>query len=135
MEIVRRKVRRRRIGLASVILISGLLAFVFFAPCRQTDPGQNCVNQGKDCRKLATIVCWLQRNLSWNSEKEPHFLTIGKPDRVNIGLAWPPYLVFNAPGTKGRWIMLRVGFRYDCNWHGYIFPTAACKYVSKPLRY
>lgn len=31
--------------------------------------------------------------------------------------------------------MFRVGFRYDRNWHGYIFPTAAWKVVATPLEY
>jgi len=31
--------------------------------------------------------------------------------------------------------MFRAGFRYDRKWRGYIFPTAACKCLSKPVIY
>ena len=63
------------------------------------------------------------------------FVLIGNPERTNLGLAWPPYLVYNSPDASGRWRMFRIGFRYDRDWRGYIFPTAAWKRVSNPLRY
>lgn len=97
--------------------------------------GQGCVNQGSDLRIAAPVVCWTQRRLSWKSEHEPNFVLIGRPERTHIGLAWPPYLVYNSPDGDGHWRMFRVGFRYDRNWHGYIFPTAAWKRIANPLRY
>lgn len=96
---------------------------------------QGCINQGTDCRAFAAVICWSQRHLSWKSEHEPYFVLIGKPDRTNIGLAWPPYVVFNSPDGTGRWRMFRIGFRYDRTWRGYIFPTVAAKHLPEPLRY
>lgn len=96
---------------------------------------QGCVNQGSDRRVGATIICWAQRHLSWNSEHEPRFVLVGNAERTSIGVAWPPYLVYNSPAGGGRWRMFRIGFRYDQNWRGYIFPTVAWKLVSHPLRY
>lgn len=96
---------------------------------------QGCVNQGSDRRIAGTFICWAQRKFSWKSEHEPHFLLIGNPRRTSLGLAWPPYVVFNSPAEKGGWNMFRIGFRYDRGWHGYIFPTVAIKKVARPLRY
>lgn len=62
-------------------------------------------------------------------------MLIGSQQRTSVGLAWPPYLVYNSPDGKGSWRMFRIGFRYDRNWRGYIFPTIAWKKVSIPLRY
>jgi hypothetical protein len=100
-----------------------------------TPVSQGCVNQGSDPHVAATVICWAQRRFSWKSAHEPHFVLIGNPERTNIGLAWPPYLVYNSPDGSGRWRMFRIGFRYDQNWRGYIFPTVAWKRVSHPLRY
>jgi hypothetical protein len=96
---------------------------------------QGCVNQGSDRREFAPVVCWMQRHMSWKSEHEPHFALIGKPDGTNLGLAWPPYTVFNLSDGDGHWRMFRLGFRYDRTWRGYIFPTMAAKRISQPLRY
>lgn len=98
-------------------------------------PSQGCVNQGNDRRLGAPVVCWAQRHLSWKSEREPAFVLIGRPERTSIGVAWPPYFVYNSPDGSGHWRMFRFGFRYDRNWRGYIFPTAAWKRISNPLRY
>jgi hypothetical protein len=73
----------------------------------------------------APVVCWLQRQLSWKWEREPGL----------VGLAWPPYVLYDSADGSGHWRMIRAGLRYDRKWHGYIFPTAACKCVSKPLLY
>jgi hypothetical protein len=60
---------------------------------------------------------------------------IGSADRIHVGVAWPPCLALDALGAKGRRLMLRIGFRYDRNWRGYIFPTVDCKREDKPLHF
>ncbi len=125
------------VGLA----LSLALVLTLGASVPKTDislPGHHnhgCVNEGKDARKFPRVVCWLQRHLSWKSNHEPSFIMFGPPDRTHVGVGWPPYLVVNWPGRHGRWSMFRIGFRYDRNWHGYIFPTMALKHVRGPLRY
>ncbi len=106
---------------------------VYVPPATRLDQG--CINQGNDRRLAASLVCWAQRHLSWKSEREPRLILIGKPQRTHVGLAWPPYLVMNAPDGGGHWRVFRVGFRYDRTWRGYIFPTAAWKCLPDPLRY
>ncbi len=101
----------------------------------QSATTQGCVNQGKDRRVFAPVVCWAQRHLSWKSRRKPHFFRFGKATHTNLGFAWPPYVVYNSPKSKGHWRMFRIGFRYDRNWRGYIFPTAAWKIVNSPLEY
>jgi len=82
-----------------------------------------------------TVICWAQQRLSWKSDQEPHFVLIGSRQRTSVGLAWPPYFVFNSPDGTGHWRMFRIGFRYDRAWRGYIFPTVALKVLPKPLQY
>jgi hypothetical protein len=96
---------------------------------------QGCVNQGDDRREFAPVVCWLQQRLSWKSDHRPHFATIGNAERSHLGVAWPPYLIVNSRTGNGEWRIFRVGFRYDRNWRGYIFPTMAAKRISHPLSY
>lgn len=120
-----------------------MLAFGFAAHAQESEAAiavensasQGCVNQGSDRRIAAPVICWAQRQFSWKSEHQPHFLLLENHDRTSLGLAWPPYLVYNSPDGKGRWRMFRIGFRYDRNWRGYIFPTVAWKRVTAPLRY
>jgi hypothetical protein len=135
-----KKAARNWFSIAAIVM-----AFALASTLAQTTPkvdelsataaDQGCVNQGKDRRALAPIVCWLQQRMSWKSEHEPHFALIGKPDGISLGLAWPPYAVFNMPDGNDHWRMFRIGFRYDRTWRGYIFPTIAAKQVSHPLRY
>jgi hypothetical protein len=96
---------------------------------------QGCINQGNDRREFSPVVCWLQRHLSWRSEQKPYFASLGKPDGIHVGLAWPPYLVFNSPDKNGHWRIIRIGFRYDRTWRGYIFPTMAAKRLSHSPSY
>lgn len=96
---------------------------------------QGCVNQGADCRYAGTVVCWLQRRLSWKSEDRPRMVRIGPKRRTHLAFAWPPYVVYNSPRPNGRWRVFRLGFRYDRTWRGYIFPTAAWKYMDAALEY
>jgi hypothetical protein len=124
-----------------VILISFALASALGQRAPKVDESpathadQGCVNQGADRREFAPVVCWLQRHMSWKSEHEPYFALVGKSNGTNLGLAWPPYAVFNWSNGKGHWRMFRAGFRYDRTWRGYIFPTVAAKQISHPLRY
>jgi hypothetical protein len=134
--------RKKAVLYAGVALACGLsLALALNAYVREVPVGasgsanQGCVNQGSDRRFGAPLVCWAQRHLSWKSGNEPHFLLIGHAHGTSLGLAWPPYLVYNSPDGDGRWRLFRIGFRYDRNWRGYIFPTVAWKRVSSPLRY
>jgi hypothetical protein len=129
--------------LVPMLVLLGLVVPLFGEQQAQTSvaanmsgrPDQGCVNQGSDRRFGGTVVCWAQRHLSWKSQHEPAFVLIGSPQRTSVGLAWPPYLVYNSPDRSGRWRMFRIGVRYDRMWRGYIFPTAAWKRVSNPLRY
>ena len=132
-----------KITARSSLLIAMILSAVALAPGQNTPKtlpsatpaDQGCVNQGNDRREFAPVVCWLQQHMSWKSEHEPHFALVGRPDGTNLGLAWPPYLVFNMRDGNDHWRMFRIGFRYDRTWRGYIFPTIAAKRISQPLRY
>ena len=128
--------------ISSVVLVIafGLAFWRSWQTCRIIEStgaqvNQGCINQGRDCREFATVICWLQRQFSWKSQHEPPFALLGSPAATNLGLAWPPYLVFNWPDGKGRWRVFRVGFRYDRTWRGYIFPTIALEHRDQPLRY
>lgn len=134
------KISRRSLLAAAIAIALGLM-FALAQGIRKADTSstspadQGCVNQGNDRRECAPVICWLQRQMSWKSEHEPHFLLIGNPQGTNLGLAWPPYLVFNMPDGANHWRMFRIGFRYDRTWQGYIFPTIAAKRLPQPLRY
>jgi hypothetical protein len=127
----------------SLFVVVIVFAFALAAPAQRppdvvhsaVPTDQGCVNQGSDRREFAPVVCWMQRHMSWKSEHEPHFALIGRPNGTSLGLAWPPYTVFNLPDGDGHWRMFRLGFRYDRTWRGYIFPTIAAKRISQPLRY
>jgi hypothetical protein len=127
-----------------IVVIVATTAILAVALCQQSHEvtvsaesriDQGCVNHGNDRREFAPVICWLQQRLSWKSEHEPHFVLIGNPKGTQLGLAWPPYVVFNSPDGRGHWRMFRIGFRYDRTWRGYIFPTIALKRISQPLRY
>jgi len=133
-------IRRGALGLAALVL-AGTLSYIvrphgctlYVPPATRVDQG--CINQGNDRRLAAPLICWAQRRLSWKSNREPHFFALGKPQRTHLGLAWPPYLVFNSPDGVGHWRVFYLGFRYDRYWRGYIFPTLAWKCVAEPLLY
>jgi hypothetical protein len=134
------RITRRALPLAAIVIALGL-GFALAPGVRKVDApcaapaGQDCVNQGSDRREFAPVICWLQRHMSWKSEHEPHFVSVGNPHGTNLGLAWPPYLVFNMPSGANHWNMFRIGIRYDRTWRGYIFPTIAAKRIQQPLRY
>ncbi|MGH9488166.1 MAG: hypothetical protein ACRD04_11340 [Terriglobales bacterium] len=124
----------RKVGVTIVVVLLGAVVIDAVLGSRQFG-SQGCVDQGQDRRFAAPLTCGAQRSLSWKSNHEPHFWLIGNPQGRSLGLAWPPYLVYNAPAGVHRWRMFRVGVRYDRNWRGYIFPTIAFKFVTQPLRY
>lgn len=132
--------RTTRTLIAAAVVTAFGFAFIYFYPrtlasTASDTSSQGCVNQGNDRRIAAPVICWAQQHMSWKSNHKPDFLLIGDPKGVTIGLAWPPYFVSNFPTRDGHWYMFRIGFRYDRNWHGYIFPTVAWKVISKPLTY
>ena len=133
---------RRPVFLLAGTLLAAIFVYAFFrtGPCKLYVPpstrlDQGCINQGNDRRIAAPVVCWLQRHLSWKSAHEPHFYLLGNPQYRFLGLAWPPYLVYNSYDGAGHWRMFRLGFRYDRKWRGYIFPTLARKCLPSPLDY
>lgn len=128
------------VGLVVIAILFGVAFYRGTKVCEQleasgTAVNQGCINQGNDCRVFGTVICWSQRHMSWKSDREPHFLVLGKANRTHLGLAWPPYLVLNSPDKSGNWRIFRIGFRYDRTWRGYIFPTIAAKHLPEPLRY
>lgn len=78
-----------------------------------------CINEGPDKRFLHWLICPLQNLCSWKSQSLPKWVVEYLP---TFGLAFPPYLVIQ----KYNWLF-RIGWRYDVNWQGYIFPTVAFK--------
>ncbi len=121
-----------RISVLAFLIVLMMAAFSM-GPHDPADQG--CVNQGSDRRMAASIVCGMQQKLSWKSEHLPHLYRIGSARRTHVEIAWPPYVVVNKSGEPGRWLMFRMGFRYDRTWRGYIFPTAALKSLDHPLQY
>jgi len=126
--------------LSSSLLLLLAVHAVAARPCKlyvppRTRVDQGCIHQGNDRRLGAPVVCWLQRHLSWQSQREPRVLAWGSPQARMGAVAWPPYMVYDSADGSGNWRMFRAGFRYDRKWHGYIFPTAACKCLEKPLLY
>ena len=90
---------------------------------------QGCQNEGDDTRLFGTVVCWLQRLLSFSTTYEP----------ISVLLAFPPYIAINLPipfSGITKWgvhkmLHFRVGWRYDMNSHEFSFPTAAIKQVDR----
>ena len=121
------------LALTFVLTTMAFPCSVYKPPKKRVDQG--CVNQGNDRRIGAPVICWLQGHLSWKSTEKPDMLILGDPDGRNLGLAWPPYVVYNSPQKDGSWRMFRMGIRYDRTWKGYIFPTAAAKCLDHPLTY
>jgi hypothetical protein len=96
-------------------------------------PGEHgCVNAGADTRiDPFGVFCALQRRYSYRSSFEPELHTHGT-------WAWgthPSYFVYNRHLASGKWLLLRVGWRYDRTWRGYIGPSLAWKKIPRPLMY
>ena len=94
--------------------------------------GHGCVNAGTDTRiDPFGVFCALQRRYSYRSNGEPKLHT-------HATWAWgtqPSYFVYNRKLSDGSWLLVRMGWRYDRNWRGYIGPSSACKKIPKPLLY
>jgi hypothetical protein len=129
--------RRSRLLTLSVILFCAVTASRSrTVPARFSESfspvpgGHGCVNAAGDVRvDPFGIVCSLQRRYSYKSTAEPKLHEQGT-------WAWglfPPYLVCNRKLQTGRWRLMRVGWRYDRNWHGYIGPSGAWKTIPQPL--
>ena len=90
--------------------------------------GQGCPNEGPDTRLLGKVGCKIQRVFSFHSTHPPKWLLAkhGPDGDVRFGIAFPPYVIIQHEGA-GHWDMARLGWRYDTNWPGYLFPTAALK--------
>ena len=120
-------------------------------------------NQGPDSRlDLFGILAWAQNLLSFKSAKPPRWLIkftgrfqywfTEKREYVVLGIAWPPYFVWQGVAQQGKIVavevspehpdglewepgkvtMIRFGWRYDVPWQGYIAPTVAVKVRSLP---
>ena len=134
------RMRPRALALfAALILLGTCSRTPFQGIFRQSSPGSSadinartCVNAGQDERlNPLGIVCWLQRHCSYKSGDEPK---LHKHDTW----AWcvrPPYLVCNWRLRDGHYRLVRIGWRYDRNWHGFIGPGGAWKAVPAPLLY
>jgi len=94
--------------------------------------GHGCVNAGADTRiDPFALVCGLQRRYSSRSTHQPKL-------HIHETWAWgtqPFYFVYNRNLAHGKWLLVRVGWRYDQNWRGYIGPSAAWKQIPAPLLY
>ena len=94
--------------------------------------GHGCVNAGPDARiDPFGLFCALQRQYSYKSSREPKLHAHGT-------WAWgthPSYFVYNRQLANGNWLLVRVGWRYDRNWRGYIGPSLAWKKIPQPLIY
>jgi len=92
--------------------------------------GHGCVNAAQDPRlDPFGLVCSLQRRFSYKSEHEPDL-------HIHANWAWgvsPPYLVYNQRLAGKQWRLMRIGWRYDRHWRGYIGPAAAWKTIPDPL--
>ncbi len=124
---------RRVLLIITLVTVSDIATVSIVATLSGAD--QTCVNQGSDPRLFPTLVCGMQRELSWKSERLPHLFRVGSRRRTHVAIAWPPYVIVNRRAKDGNWIMFRVGFRYDRTWRGYIFPTAALKEIQYPILY
>lgn len=91
--------------------------------------GQGCPNEGPDTRTFGKIGCALQRVFSFHSTKPPKWILArhGSAGDVQFGIAFPPYLILQCESKDHLWSLARAGWRFDTNWPGYIFPTAALK--------
>lgn len=123
---------------AAVLLFASLVVAAVFSrgaikqPFRPVPGGHGCVNAGTDTRiDPFGLVCGLQRRYSYRSGREPKLHTHGT-------WAWgtrPSYFVYNRKLADGNWLLVRVGWRYDRNWRGYIGPSFAWKEITEPLLY
>src|SRR6266704_3352341 len=111
---------KRLAFVCGLILVAATLGF---------SAGQGCPNEGPDRRALGKIGCKLQRVLSFHSTHLPKWLLAkhGDDGGVRIGFAFPPYFISQTQNDDGTWNSVRFGWRYDVNWMGYLFPTAAIK--------
>jgi hypothetical protein len=115
-------------SIAAAALFSGAVRRSFLA----VPGGHGCVNAGSDPRiDPFGMICALQRRYSYRSSREPRLHT-------HSTWAWgthPFYFVYNRKQAEGNWLLIRLGWRYDRTWHGFIGPGFAWKEVPQPLLY
>jgi hypothetical protein len=102
---------------------------------------QGCPNEGADGRLWGKLGCKIQAALSVK-EGGPKFrrlswgrliLVLAYPPYLAIGFQWRKhertiYIPFEYVVPEHRWAFTRLGFRYDQNWPGYIFPCVTLKF-------
>ena len=115
---------------ASAVPSAQFFADHITAPFHPIRGGHGCVNAAQDPRlDPFGLVCSLQRRFSYKSETEPKL-------HMHTNWAWgfsPPYLVYNQRLAEKRWRLMRIGWRYDRKWRGYIGPAGAWKTIPQPL--
>jgi hypothetical protein len=85
------------------------------------------VNEGEDWRwDPFGLFSRIQRAASFHSDVEPFSILI---------CVVPPMVAVNIPLLRGKYLVLRVGFRYDGNWKGYIFPEGVIKVLDHTIFY
>lgn len=93
--------------------------------------GQGFVNEGTDSRwtTLWGLGPWLSQHLSFHSSRDPISIYLLLPLGVglNIPAFWKP-----APWMLHIRFMI---YRYDVNWKGYLFFSAAAKVIDHPEFY
>jgi hypothetical protein len=127
-----RRVRTFALMFASVLAVAACAGSAITRPFMPVRGGHGCVNAGTDTRiDPFGLVCSLQRRYSYRSADEPKLHT-------HKTWAWgtrPFYFVYNRNLADGNWLLVRLGWRYDHNWGGYIGPSAAWKECPEPLLY
>lgn len=90
------------------------------------------VNRGSDPRMLGAWAGWVQSKLSFRAPMEP----------LSVLVAFPPYLSLAIPypvTQDGRWVWryatVRVGWRYDTNWKGYIADVIVKLRMTRVVHY
>jgi hypothetical protein len=127
----------RFIVAAALLVIAVMVATVLFHGAIRRSfagvpGGHGCVNAGSDLRiDPLGLICALQRRYSYQSSCEPKL-------HAHPTWAWgghPFYFVYNRKMADGHWLLIRLGWRYDRNWRGYIGPSFAWKEIPQPLLY
>ena len=129
-------IRSRFLLAAALVFAVAIAAVVYGSSLRHAftpvQGGHGCVNAGADTRiDPFGLVCAMQRRYSYKSSREPALHT-------HATWAWgthPLYFVYNRKRADRNWLLVRIGWRYDRSWRGYIGPSFAWKEIPEPLLY